>query len=149
MPVFEEEDMNKRIIVAVFIGLAALLLANCGAQDVATTASDAGTTVSQTAGQLSKASLGELTAQLPSIETAIDAGNTEEARAAFSAFLGAWDALKTQATAAAPENAAAIQTAMDSVKQTLVDTPTPNAADVKAALAELETQFTNFGNSLK
>jgi hypothetical protein len=141
--------MNKRVLVAVFIGLAALLLANCGAADVATTASDAGTTVSQTAGQLSKASLGELTAQLPSIETAIDAGNTEEARAAFTSFLGAWDALKTQATAAAPENAAAIQTAMDSVKRTLVDAPTPNAADVKAALAELETQFTNFGNSLK
>ena len=141
--------MNKRILVAVFIGLAALLLANCGAGDVATTASEAGTTVSQTASELSKASLGELTAQLPSIETAIDAGNTEEARAAFSTFLGAWDALKTQATAVAPESAAAIQTAMDSVKQALVDTPTPNAADVKAALDELELQFTNFGNTLK
>ena len=134
--------MTKRLMTAVLMGMMLLVLANCGASDVATTAS-------QAVDELSKASISGLSAQLPSIENAVDAGNTAEARTAFTTFIAAWDAIKEEAKAAAPEAAGAIQTAMDGVKQTLVDAPTPNAADVKTALDELETQLTSFGGSLK
>jgi hypothetical protein len=136
-------------MLAVFVAaIAAVVLTGCGASDVSTSVSQGATTVSQGVATLSKTSLGELSGQLPSIEAAVDAGNTAEARAAFSTFLAAWDAIKEQAKTVAPESAASIQTAMDNVKQTLVDTPTPNADDVKAALNELETQFTNLTNTL-
>ncbi len=142
--------MLRRTMLVVFVAtIAAVLLSGCGANDVATTASQGATTVSQGVNSLSRTSLGELSGQLPSIEAAVDAGNTEEARAAFSTFLAAWDAIKEQAKAVAPESATAIQTAMDNVKQTLIDTPTPNADDVKTALDELEIQFTNLGNTLQ
>ncbi len=142
--------MLRRIMLAVFAAtIATVVLAGCGANDVATTASQGATTVSEGINSLSRTSLGELSGQLPSIEAAVDAGNTEEARAAFSTFLTAWDAIKEQAKAVAPESAAAIQTAMDNVKQTLIDTPTPNADDVKAALDELQMQFTNLSNTLQ
>ncbi|HEY1014127.1 MAG TPA: hypothetical protein VGE07_15550 [Herpetosiphonaceae bacterium] len=116
----------------------ACALAGCGAAEVQQGISDAATAVTET---LSQASVDQLIGQLPSIEQAIDAGNTEQARAAFNTLLQAWDALKAAAQQVAPEAAAGIQSAMDSVKQTLIDTPTPNADDVRGALAELERQF--------
>jgi hypothetical protein len=142
--------MLRRVMLAVFVAaVAAVVLAGCGANDVATTASQGATTITQGVDTLSKTSLGELSGQLPSIEAAVEAGNTAEARTAFSTFLSAWDAIKEQVKTVAPESATSIQTAMDNVKQTLIDTPTPNADDVKAALNELETQFTNLSNTLQ
>ena len=132
------------------MSLAALLLgiglAGCGVGEVQQGVSDAATTVTQT---LSSASVDQLSAQLPSIEEAVAAGNTEEARAAFNTFIAGWDTLKGAAQQVAPEAAADIQTAMDGVKQTLIDTPTPNANDVQAALAELERQLSELGVSLR
>ena len=134
--------MTKRLMTAVLMGMMLLILANCGASDVATTAS-------QAVDELSKASISGLTAQLPSIKTAVDAGNTAEARTAFTTFIATWDAIKDEAKAAAPEAAGTIQTAMDGVKAALIDAPTPNVADVKTALNELETQLTTFGGTLQ
>lgn len=142
--------MNRRMMAIVFAAaIAAIVLTGCGTSDVATTASQSGTAIAQGIDTLSKSSLNELGGQLPSIEAAIDAGKTEEARAAFNSFLTAWDGIKDAAKAAAPESAAAIQTAMDNVKKALVDAPTPNASDVKMALNDLETQMANLANSLQ
>lgn len=123
-------------------GLAALALAGalagCGAAEVQQGISDAATAVTET---LSQASVDQLIGQLPSIEQAIDAGNTEQARAAFAVLAQAWDTLKIAAQQIAPEAAAGIQSAMDGLKQALIDAPTPSADEVRAALAELERQF--------
>lgn len=128
----------RRIVILLLTLLGFGLLAACGAQDVQTTVN-----------QLSATSVTNLSSQLPSIEQAVAAGNTEEARTAFNTFIAGWDAIKQEATAQFPDQATAINSAMDEVKRTLINTDVPNADEVRGALTSLETAFNGLVSAIQ
>ncbi len=134
--------MLRRALLSIGLAIGLLALWGCGAGDVATT-------VTEGSDQLSQASVSELTNQLPTIEEAVNAGKTDEAKAAFNTFIQTWDALKQQAQQAAPKSASQIETTMDSIKAALMDAEIPDPATVKDGLQQLGQQLNQLSAELQ
>lgn len=128
----------RKIAITMLALIAFGVLAACGAQDV-----------QNTVNEFSASSVSNLSSQLPSINDAVAAGKTEEARTAFNTFIAGWDAIKQEAATQFPDQAATINSAMDEVKRTLIDTDVPNAAEVNSAVSSLETAFNDLASAVK
>lgn len=131
---------------------AALLLAACGQQAPATggTASSGGTVASSAVGLSIEEGLRALeTTQLTAIETAIDQNDVAAAKTGVEAFDEGWDAVEDGVKDASPEAYEAIEGAMETMEDAIVRADTLNAADAKAATAEVRKQIDDFIATLR
>ncbi len=134
--------MVRRTLTALLALVLLLGLAACGAaNEAATTAADAGTTL--------KSDLqGLIDNQLAKIDTAADSGDFAAAKAEFEEVDETWERIEDGVKAASADAYENIETALEGLEDAVVRANAPDAATIKQAADGLRQQLAAFITTL-